>query len=200
MWMVCSTNWPISWSPSVAMPPAEEQETVALVWHGKTVAGWRRTPVTIGKNGRVKPIEDQAGHYELRFYIGSRLKYENVGTNGSDAIAACARKTKLLAVKDSAQAVGVKIIEEKGRTRLTEALTRFVAAAHARGSNEAAEVYRTSSDEFLEVIGSDFADEVRHEDFTKYHIARLRQGEIVEFPNRYELSQVRGKFGGCFMD
>ena len=24
--------------------------------------------------------------------------------------------------------------------------------------------------------------------------------EIVEFPNRYELSQVKGKFGGCFMD
>jgi hypothetical protein len=29
---------------------------------------------------------------------------------------------------------------------------------------------------------------------------RLRQGEVVEFPNRYELSQVKGKFGGCFMD
>ena len=29
---------------------------------------------------------------------------------------------------------------------------------------------------------------------------RLRQGEIVEFPNRYELAQVKGKFGGCFMD
>jgi hypothetical protein len=28
----------------------------------------------------------------------------------------------------------------------------------------------------------------------------LRQGEIVEFPNRYELSQVKGKFAGCFMD
>jgi hypothetical protein len=25
-------------------------------------------------------------------------------------------------------------------------------------------------------------------------------GQIVEFPNRYELSQVKGKFGGCFMD
>jgi hypothetical protein len=31
-------------------------------------------------------------------------------------------------------------------------------------------------------------------------MTRLRQGEIVEFPNRYELSQVKGKFGGCFMD
>jgi len=30
--------------------------------------------------------------------------------------------------------------------------------------------------------------------------ARRRSNEIVEFPNRYELSQVKGKFGGCFMD
>jgi hypothetical protein len=31
-------------------------------------------------------------------------------------------------------------------------------------------------------------------------IARLQRGEVVEFPNRYELAQVKGKFGGCFMD
>jgi hypothetical protein len=31
-------------------------------------------------------------------------------------------------------------------------------------------------------------------------VFRLRKGEIVEFPNRYELAQVKGKFGGCFMD
>jgi hypothetical protein len=31
-------------------------------------------------------------------------------------------------------------------------------------------------------------------------VSRLRQGEVVEFPDRYELHQVKGKFGGCFMD
>ena len=30
-------------------------------------------------------------------------------------------------------------------------------------------------------------------------VSRLRRGEIVEFPNRYELSQVKGRFGGCFV-
>ena len=30
-------------------------------------------------------------------------------------------------------------------------------------------------------------------------VSRLRQGEIVEFPNRYELSQVKGRFRGCFV-
>jgi len=31
-------------------------------------------------------------------------------------------------------------------------------------------------------------------------MSRLRDGEIVEFPNRYELAEVKGKFGGWFMD
>ena len=29
---------------------------------------------------------------------------------------------------------------------------------------------------------------------------RLHSGEIVEFPNRYELEQVKGGFGGRFND
>ena len=31
-------------------------------------------------------------------------------------------------------------------------------------------------------------------------VYRLRQGEIVEFPNRYELEEVKGKFGGYWSD
>jgi hypothetical protein len=31
-------------------------------------------------------------------------------------------------------------------------------------------------------------------------LRRLRQGEIVEFPNRYALSEVKGRFGGNFGD
>jgi len=31
-------------------------------------------------------------------------------------------------------------------------------------------------------------------------VFRLRRGEIVEFPNRYELAEVKGKFGGCWSD
>jgi hypothetical protein len=31
-------------------------------------------------------------------------------------------------------------------------------------------------------------------------VSRLRQGEVVEFPNHYELDEVKGKFGGCWND
>jgi hypothetical protein len=29
-------------------------------------------------------------------------------------------------------------------------------------------------------------------------VSRFRQGEVVEFPNHYELDEVKGKFGGCW--
>jgi hypothetical protein len=31
-------------------------------------------------------------------------------------------------------------------------------------------------------------------------VYRLRQGEMVEFPNRYELDELKGRFGGCWSD
>jgi transcriptional accessory protein Tex/SPT6 len=49
----------------------------------------------------------------------------------------------------------------------------------------------TFEKDFTKIISPELAQNI---------MTRLRQGEIVEFPNRYELSQVKGKFGGCFMD
>jgi hypothetical protein len=31
-------------------------------------------------------------------------------------------------------------------------------------------------------------------------VNRLREGKTVEFPNRYELEQLRGEFGGTWRD
>jgi hypothetical protein len=31
-------------------------------------------------------------------------------------------------------------------------------------------------------------------------VTRLRKGETVEFPNQYELDQLKGRFGGSYMD
>jgi hypothetical protein len=49
----------------------------------------------------------------------------------------------------------------------------------------------TFEKDFTKIVSPELAQNI---------VTRLRQGEIVEFPNRYELSQVKGKFGGCFMD
>jgi hypothetical protein len=34
----------------------------------------------------------------------------------------------------------------------------------------------------------------------KHIVERLRKGETVEFPNRYDFAQVKGGFGGCYGD
>jgi integrase len=170
---------------------------VSLVWYGKGENGWRRSPVSIGKNGRVQAKPDDTGHYELRFYEGNRLRYENVGENGADALNACHRKTKLLAVKDSAQAVGVKLIEEEGRTRLTTALRRFVGAAKAKGSHEAAEVYGTAGEAFLAATGRVYADQVTVDDFARFHRS-LRQRGLADrtVVNRHRLVVAFLRYAG----
>jgi hypothetical protein len=48
----------------------------------------------------------------------------------------------------------------------------------------------TFEKDFTKIVSPELAQNI---------VYRLRQGEIVEFPNRYELAQVKGKFGGCFM-
>jgi hypothetical protein len=37
-------------------------------------------------------------------------------------------------------------------------------------------------------------------ELAKHIVERLRKGEIVEFPNRYDFSQVKGGFGGSYED
>jgi hypothetical protein len=45
----------------------------------------------------------------------------------------------------------------------------------------------------------DFAQVVSPE-LATHIVSKLRAGETVEFPNRYELEQVQGKFGGSWRD
>ena len=46
---------------------------------------------------------------------------------------------------------------------------------------------------------SDFAKIVSPE-LSRDIVSRLREGETVEFPNRYELEQIESEFGGSFRD
>jgi transcriptional accessory protein Tex/SPT6 len=46
---------------------------------------------------------------------------------------------------------------------------------------------------------TDFAKIVSPE-LSRDIVSRLREGETVEFPNRYELQQVESGFGGSFRD
>ena len=90
-----------------------------------------------------------------------RHKQRNVGTDAQAAEQARDREANLLAVRHDAGAIGAKLLEEQGRMNLAKEADRFVQAAEDRGSREAAEVYRATVDEFLEVDREDLCRRAR---------------------------------------
>jgi integrase len=179
---------------------------VTLVRYCKTENGWRRLPVVMGGNGRVKPgfvmvdgkpVANSTGHYEIRFYDGPKLKYENVGDNAADALASCLRKQKILAIRDDAKAAGAKLVEEPSRRTLSAALRAFVEAAEDRGSLVAAAAYQRAGNEFLQAVGKVYADELTADDFTRYQkslIKRKQSDRTVS--NKHKLVVAFAKFAG----
>jgi hypothetical protein len=67
----------------------------------------------------------------------------------------------------------------------------FIAANETESHKWWAVNVGTFEKDFTRIVSPELAENIAR---------RLRQGEIVEFPNRYELADVKGKFGGCFMD
>jgi integrase len=158
---------------------------VILLRYCKTEKGWRRFPVAIGRNGRIRPNyvlvngelrEYREGHYELRSYRGSKPVYRNVGDNAVDALAERDREAQLLVARDAATAGGAVLVEEAGRIPLSRQATKFVQSAEDRGSTVAARAYRLAIDEFLSVTGKTYADQVTAEDVAAYHLALKRRG------------------------
>lgn len=158
---------------------------VKLLRYCKTELGWRRYPVAVGRNGRLRPSyvivdgrqrEYPEGHYELLYYEGSKAIYENVGSNAAEALAARDRKIHLLSAKASASLAGAKLLEEPGRAHLSKQLTRFVTKTEDRGSLVAAKGYRFAGEEFLSIVGKSFADEITDEDIGLYHRQLRKRG------------------------
>lgn len=160
-------------------------KTVSLVRKVKTPDGWRRYPVVFAANGKVKPGAVMVGngerifstgHYELRRYVGSKVAYERVVGNATDAMVSLKQAQKVAHAVVFANDAGVKIVEEPGRVSLHETYETFIQATIDRGSLEAADVYRLALDEFFTVIGKTFVDEVTRADITKFNVALKKRG------------------------
>lgn len=158
---------------------------VILLRYCKTEKGWRRYPVAIGKNGRIRPnyvlvdgipTEYREGHYELRSYQGSKAVYRNVGDNAQDAIAERDREAQLLVARDAATAGGAVLVEEADRIPLARQATKFVQAAKDRGSVVASKAYKLAIDDFLSITGRTYADQVTAEDIAAHHLALKKKG------------------------
>ena len=159
---------------------------VSLVRKCKTEDGsWKRFPVAMSANGRVKPdtvIADGAeqvyevGHYELRSYSGSKLVWTRLTGGATEALAAlkvAQRRANAVALAGDA---GVAVVLDPKRVALRDAAKKFSMAAFDRGSKEASEIYERTLDEFLSGCSKTYADELEHEDVLKFHGQLRKRG------------------------
>jgi integrase len=160
---------------------------VTLVLRCKTDKGWRYHSAIVGKNGRIRPqytkvngkVEHHPeGHYEGRYYEGSKVRYlSNLGTDAAAALAACEKFARTLVLRESADLADAKVVEEPGRVNLRKARDKFIQAAEDRGSMVAAPAYSHSVDEWLKVVGDKrFADEIETDDLLRYQREMRKQG------------------------
>ena len=160
---------------------------VGLVRRVKTDAGWKYYPAAYAANGRVKPgvaivagieVKHKIGHYELRYYEGSKLRFESLtGITPAGSESRRLKKEAQLSVAKDAKKADVQIVPpDPKRKKLTDQLDMFVADALGRGAEEAAEVYKRACDEFLAITGKEYADEITDEVFKQYHREMTKRG------------------------
>jgi integrase len=161
-------------------------KTVTLVRLCKTASGWRRLPVVMGRNGKLRPgfalVNGEPtfmpeGHYEIRTYQGTKTLYKNVGDDPAEALAAQQRESHLLKVKDSAKAAGVEIVGQPGaRVQLLLKGDEFIERHKAKGQKQAAINTRIAIDNFLDATGLKYADQVTEASVLKFYSYLRKMG------------------------
>lgn len=173
---------------------------VSLIRKCKTPSGWRRYPIAMSANGRVKPdtvlVQNSEvcypeGHYELRSYVGSKVVYARVNGNPSDALAAMKRAQKRSTALALVSEAGIRVVDDAKRKRLSAQSKLFVQAALDRGSVEAAEVYGRSIEEFVAGCQKVYADEVDRDDIVRFH-GQLRKRGLSDRTISNRHGHVRG--------
>lgn len=158
---------------------------VSLLRKCKTPDGWRRYPVVMSANGKVKPdavfvggVEFiyPTGHYELRSLVGQKSVWTRVEGNASEALAALKLAQKRATATIIAGDAGIQIVVDSKRVVLRDAAKLFVGAAKDRNSLEAAEIYERTLDNFFDTCTKMYADELTRDDVTSFHVKMRKNG------------------------
>jgi integrase len=161
---------------------------VTLYRKCKTPGGWKRYPAAMSSNGKVKPNGVVAGgveavfpigHYELRSFEGSKTVWTRIEGTGTEALARlklAQKKSNAIATADDA---GVQVVVGSQRVALRDAATNFVKAAVNRKAFEAAEIYKRTTDDFLDGCPKLYADQIGAEDVLQWH-GRMRSRGLSE--------------------
>ena len=163
-------------------------KAVTLMRRCKTEKGWRRYPVALGKNGRVKPgwvivggeeKHYETGTYEVRYFEGKRPVFKAAGGAASEALAMRDRIDRQRVARVMAAAAGV-VVEKEQRPRLTfAALAKaHVEDATQRGAEEAAEISARVAENFGRSWRGTFVDEIKREDILAFHTWLRKRGNV----------------------
>jgi integrase len=151
----------------------------------KTPEGWKRYPVVMSANGKVKPdavtvagvqVVYPFGHYELGSYSGTKRVWTRLKGNATEALAALHQAQKKANAVAIAGDAGVQVVLDPIRIPLRDAYPRFVQAARDRGAKEAAEIYERTLTDFLSTCKKTYADELTHDDVLKFHGEMRKRG------------------------
>lgn len=161
-------------------------QSVDLIWLAKTPEGWKRFPVVMGRNGRIKRgavlVDGKErsypdGHFELRFYEARKTVYKNVGTDATEAVNERDRMQSLGEAKASAAAAGVTVNESEVRRLIKAEAARFVKDAKDRGAMESADVNRAAMGDFQQANPKlTYVDEIDKDSTTTFWRYLKKQG------------------------
>ena len=156
--------------------------TATLVWLCKTEKGWKRYPVIMAKNGRIRTgfvrvgmIERHypEGRFQVRSFSGTKTVYENAGTEPFEAIAKRDRLARRMDVLNRATEEGIEIVPEEGRILFRKAAEKFLKRCRDLGHLEAAKSYNVAYREFMQ-----FVPKVRYIDQVDEDALIQFQGEL----------------------
>lgn len=147
---------------------ASGNKTVALIWSGKTPTGWKRFTIEIAANGKPKnhpQIEFDTGHWELRRYEGSKLKYDRLPEMGIQDALMNRRQLEDKLIDNH----GVLPETDPGKLTLKQLCEDFLDVKREEGvGRDSNDGYRIIVDEFLASCNRRYPEQVTAQDVLKY--------------------------------
>jgi integrase len=161
-----------------------------LVWNCKTEKGWRRYPVVMATNGRVKTgvvlidgreVRYPDGRFQIRYFIGDKTVYENAGEDPVEALALRDRLSRRKEVIAQAKVAGVEVKKETGRIIIGPAVAKYIQHLLDVDASEASKVYLVALDDLVRTLPNlRYVDEITSEAMVSFGAALRKEGSAPQ--------------------
>ncbi len=159
---------------------------VSLIWIAKTGSGWKRFPVLIAKNGRVRTgvvLEDGVeksypdGRFQVRCFQGSKTVYENAGTDPTEALGVRDRLGRRKNVVAQAEEAGLEIRTEETRQCISPTVIRYLKRLEEMEAYVAAKTYAVALHSFQRLVPElEFIDQINEAALLRFTAALRKAG------------------------